>query len=189
MAKNRNIPQVGFVTFGEINTPFERLQKKHDEALCVLQNMHAEILDAGIVIDDSAYETADAAIAKLRENEFDCLLVCVAGWVPTHAVIRVTDCFRHIPMLLWGLCGWRENGRLISLASAQAVTFTINEMVAYFSGFMTMWPGDMASTASITYDAYQSFPGPWPENAYVQVKTEKLGTLRVRIKEERSFEK
>ena len=79
----------------------------------------------------------------------------------------------------------RENGRLISYASAQAVTFTINEMVAYFSGFMTMWPGDMASTASITYDAYQSYPGPWPENAYVQVKTEKLGTLRVRIREER----
>ena len=83
----------------------------------------------------------------------------------------------------------RENGRLVSLASAKAVTFTINEMVAYASGFMTMQPGFMASTASITYDAYPSYPGPWPENAYVQVKTDKLGTLRVRIKEERSFEK
>ena len=75
------------------------------------------------------------------------------------------------------------------MASAKAVTFTINEMIAYASGFMTMQPGFMASTASITYDAYQSYPGPWPENAYVQVKTDKLGTLRVRIKEERSFEK
>jgi 2-keto-4-pentenoate hydratase/2-oxohepta-3-ene-1,7-dioic acid hydratase in catechol pathway len=79
----------------------------------------------------------------------------------------------------------RESGRLVSLGSGKAVVFTINEMVSYASGFMTLYPGDMMSTASITYDAYQSFPGPWPENAYVQVKTEKLGTLRVRIKEER----
>lgn len=79
----------------------------------------------------------------------------------------------------------RENGRLVSLASAKAVTFTINEMVAYASGFMTLWPGDMFSTASITYDAYQSAPGRYPENSYIQVKTEKLGTLRLLIKDER----
>ena len=80
----------------------------------------------------------------------------------------------------------RENGRLVSLGSGKAVTFTINEMVAYASGFMTLRPGDMFSTASITYDAYQSFPGRYPEGAYVQIKTEKLGTLRQLIKDERT---
>ena len=80
----------------------------------------------------------------------------------------------------------RENGRLVSLGSGKAVIFTINEMVAYVSGFMKLRPGDMFSTASITYDAYQSFPGRYPENAYVQIKTEKLGTLRQRIKDERT---
>lgn len=79
----------------------------------------------------------------------------------------------------------RENGRLVSLASAKAVTFTVNEMVAYASDFMTLWPGDMLSTASITYDAYPSAPGRYPENAYVQVKTDKLGTLRLNIRDER----
>ena len=79
----------------------------------------------------------------------------------------------------------RENGRLVSLASAKAVTFTINEMVAYASGYMTLWPGYLLSTASITYDAYRSAPGKFPEGAYVQVKTEKLGTLRLNLRDER----
>ena len=79
----------------------------------------------------------------------------------------------------------RENGRLVSLGSGKAVTFTINEMVAYASGFMKLRPGDMFSTASITYDAYQNFPGRYPENSYIQIKTEKLGTLKLCIKDER----
>ena len=50
--------QVGFVCFGEVNTPIERLRMKHDEALAVLQGLGYEVLDAGLVIDDPAYETA-----------------------------------------------------------------------------------------------------------------------------------
>lgn len=108
--------RVGFVCFGEVNTPIERLRMKHDEALAILQTQGYELLDAGLVIDDPAYETADAAREKLRGFDMSCLVVCVAGWVPPHAVIRVTDDYRHIPMLLWGLCGWVENGRIITTA-------------------------------------------------------------------------
>lgn len=79
----------------------------------------------------------------------------------------------------------RESGRLVSLGSGKAVVFTINEMVAYTSGFMTLRPGDMLSTASITYDGYPSKPGKYPDNAYIQVKTEKLGSLRLCIRDER----
>lgn len=79
----------------------------------------------------------------------------------------------------------RESGRLVSLGSAKAVVFTIDEMVAYTSGFMTLQPGDMLSTASITYDGYPGTAGKYPENAYIQVKTEKMGTLRLWIRDER----
>lgn len=116
--------QVGFVCFGEVNTPFERLQIKHDEAMKALSSLDCEFLDAGIVIDDPAYETADAALKKLENYPMTCLIVCVAGWIPTHAVIRVTDAFRHLPMLLWGLCGWREGERLVTTAD-QAGTSAI----------------------------------------------------------------
>ena len=108
--------KIGFVCFGEVNTPIERLRMKHDEGLEVIRSLGYAVTDAGLVIDDPAYETADAAVAKLAGLDMSCLVLCVAGWIPTHAVIRVTDHFRHIPMLLWGLCGWKENGRIITTA-------------------------------------------------------------------------
>ena len=113
---------VGFVCFGEVNTPIERLQMKHDEALAALQATVDNVVDGGLVIDDPAYETADAAYAKLAGLDMSCLVVCVAGWIPTHAVIRVTDHFRHVPMLLWGLCGWKEKGRIITTAEQAGTT-------------------------------------------------------------------
>lgn len=114
--------QVGFVCFGEVNTPFERLQLKHDQALEELQKKDYDLTDAGVVIDDEKYETADRAVDILSGKEYDCIILCVAGWIPTHAVIRVTDVFRHIPMLLWGLCGWYENGKLITTADQAGTT-------------------------------------------------------------------
>ena len=113
---------IGFICCGEVNTPFERIQLKRDEALQALQAKYPEIVDGGIVIDDPAYETADAALAKLAGLDLSCLIVCVAGWIPTHAVVRVTDHFRHVPMLLWGLCGWKENGRIITTAEQAGTT-------------------------------------------------------------------
>lgn len=79
----------------------------------------------------------------------------------------------------------RESGRLVSLGSCKAVVFTIKEMVAYTSGFMTLRPGDMMSTASITYDGYGNFPGRFPEKAYIQATTDKLGTLRLWMRDDR----
>jgi len=115
--------KIGFVCFGEVNTPYERLQLKHDGALSQLKTLeHCNIMDAGIVIDDPGYDTAENALKILRGKEIDCLVLCVAGWIPTHAVIYVTDEFRHVPMLLWGLCGWYENGKLITTADQAGTT-------------------------------------------------------------------
>ncbi len=114
--------KVGFVCFGEVNTPIERLRLKHDAALESLAVLKAEILDAGLVIDDPEYKTADEAVARLKGKDFSSLVVCVAGWVPTHAVIRVTDPFRHLPILLWGLCGWIEDGRIVTTAEQAGTT-------------------------------------------------------------------
>jgi L-fucose isomerase-like protein len=89
----------------------------------------AHMTDAGIVIDDAKYEYADRAVERLKVRELDCVILCVAGWVPTHAVIRVADHFRHLPVLLWGLCGWMEDGRLVTTAD-QAGTTAIRPALA-----------------------------------------------------------
>lgn len=114
--------KIAFVCFGEVNTPIDRLNMKHDEGLEVIKKLGYEVFDGGLVIDDPEYKTADAAIDKIADKDFAALVVCVAGWIPTHAVIRVTDKFSHIPMLLWGLCGWKENGRIITTAEQAGTT-------------------------------------------------------------------
>ncbi len=63
--------QVGFVCFGEVNTPIERLQMKHDEALGVLKDMGYDLLDAGLVIDDEKYD-------RRRGGESCAALICAA---------------------------------------------------------------------------------------------------------------
>ena len=143
---------IGFVCFGEVNTPIERLRMKHDEALGVLKGLGYEPVDGGLVIDDPKYETADAALACLHGAELSALVVCVAGWVPTHAVTRVTDPWRHVPMLLWGLCGWMENGRLITTAE-QAGTSAIRpafEALGYNFKYVYNIVGKDYPTAKIT---------------------------------------
>lgn len=95
---------------------------KHDEAFAALQAQGYALVDGGLTIDDPTYETADAMTARLKSEELECLIVCVAGWIPTHAVIRVTDNFRRLPILLWGLCGWKENGRIVTTAEQAGTT-------------------------------------------------------------------
>lgn len=113
---------VGFVCFGEVNTPFHRLQEKHDRAVESLKGLEIDLVDAGIVIDDPQYAAADRAQAVLSKQNLNALILCVAGWVPTHAVIHTIDPFRGLPMLLWGLCGAIEHGRIVTTAEQAGTT-------------------------------------------------------------------
>ncbi len=79
----------------------------------------------------------------------------------------------------------RENGRLVSFGSCNAVVFTFAEMISYMSHFLVLHPGDMMSSASITYDGYPGWAEKRPENAYYQATTDKLGTLRMNIRDDR----
>ena len=108
----------GFICFGEVNTAIEKLSEKHNEALEFLkENIKAEYIDGKIVIDDNEYKTAEEAVKILKKDQdFSCLILCVAGWIPTHAVIEVIDHFSHTPMLLWGLCGNRKKGHIVTTA-------------------------------------------------------------------------
>ena len=114
--------RAGFVCFGEVNTPAEVIERKRDQALSDLKPLGLQLTDAGIVSDDSEYKTADLALSKLRGEELDVLIACVAGWIPSHAVVRVTDPLRHLPILLWGLCGWMEGEKLVTTADQAGTT-------------------------------------------------------------------
>ena len=114
--------KIGFVCFGEVNTPKEVLNRKAAEALSCLRGLGYDVVSTAVVTDDKRYADANRAVSELKKQEFSCLVVCIAGWIPTHAVIKVIDNFRHLPMLLWGLCGEKDGDKIVSTADQAGTT-------------------------------------------------------------------
>ncbi len=63
----------------------------------------------------------DARLA-LAGKEFDLLVICLAGWIPSHSVVDVISPFAHKPMVLWGLTGEYEGNRLVTTADQAGTT-------------------------------------------------------------------
>lgn len=109
--------RAAFVGFGEVNTPKAVIVKKCAAAEKALVEKGLTLTSVYPVSDDYEEKDVNNAIAALTGKDFDCLILCVAGWIPTHAVVKVCEQFREKPMVLWGLCGWIElDGRLVTTA-------------------------------------------------------------------------
>ncbi|MFC1608297.1 hypothetical protein ACFL47_10035 [Candidatus Latescibacterota bacterium] len=136
--------KAGFVGFGEINTPKEIIDRKCNQAREQLEAEGFELVWTDPVSDDPSGADVQRAQKELAGEDFDVLIVCVAGWIPSHAVIDVIDLFRHKPMLLWGLTGWNEGGRFITTADQAGTTalrkpmedlgYTFKYVVNFFGG-------------------------------------------------------
>ncbi len=109
--------KIAFVGFGEVNTPIELLTGKCKNAQRSLEALGLPIAGVWPVTDDPDGRDVDGALKRLEETVCDAIILCIAGWIPSHAVIRVAERYRDIPMVLWGLCGWtEEDGRLVTTA-------------------------------------------------------------------------
>ena len=111
----RNI-KAGFVGFGEVNTPRDIIVKKCDEARKLVEGAGIELVRTDPVTDDPGGEDVRRAIKDLSGRDFDFIIFCVAGWIPSHAVISLAQEFAHVPMLLWGLAGWMREKVLVTTA-------------------------------------------------------------------------
>ncbi len=118
--------KAAFVGFGEVNTPADIIVRKCKAAAESLEKAGLDLISVYPVTDDYEEKDIKKAIAALENQSFDVLIVCIAGWIPTHAVVKITEHFRHKPMVLWGLCGWIEGDRLVTTAD-QAGTSAIRK--------------------------------------------------------------
>ena len=134
---------VGFVGFGEVNTPRNIIETKCTAARAALAGLGVALLETAPVSDDPAGNDVRRAIADLSAKRMDVLVVCIAGWIPTHAVISVISEFKHLPMLLWGLAGYYEGGRLITTADQAGTTALRKTMedLGYRFSFVYDCPG------------------------------------------------
>lgn len=121
---------IAFIGFGEVNTPFDLIEKKCTAAQESLKAEGLEVISVGPVTDDEKGEDVRRALDALEGTSFDAMVLCIAGWIPTHAVISITEQYRNKPMVLWGLCGWIESdGRLVTTAD-QAGTSALRKTMS-----------------------------------------------------------
>ena len=114
--------KIGFVGFGEVNTPVDVIIRKCKAAEEALKAEGLDLVSVYPVADDYEEIQVKSAVEALSKDSFDALVVCIAGWIPTHAVLKVTEHYRHLPMVLWGLCGWYEGDRLVTTADQAGTT-------------------------------------------------------------------
>lgn len=122
-------PSAAFVGFGEVNTPPELIASLCDEAAAQIKGAGVALSVISPVTDDPGGKQAARAAAELARLDFDALVVCVAGWIPSWAVLSAIERFRHKPMVLLGLTGRREGGRFLTTA-AQAGTTALRKPMA-----------------------------------------------------------
>jgi L-fucose isomerase-like protein len=117
-----NNPRAAFVGFGEVNTPRAIIERLCSEARRRIEGRGVDLVWTEPVSDDPDGKDVARAVSDLARADFDLLILCIAGWIPSHAVIAVADRFRHKPMVLLGLRGWNEGGRLVTTACQAGTT-------------------------------------------------------------------
>jgi L-fucose isomerase-like protein len=118
--------KAGFVGFGEVNSPRDLIEAKVSAARQALLDRGLELVDTPPVSDDSERRDEMRALRDLSGTDFDVLIFCVAGWIPSHTVIDLASYFAHVPMVLWGLAGHHQGGRLVTTAD-QAGTSALRD--------------------------------------------------------------
>lgn len=119
--------KAGFVGFGEVNSPKGTIDEKCSIAKKEVESIGIQLVTTETVTDDPKGIDVKRAVEDLRNSDFDLLIICLAGWIPSHAVITITHEFRHKPMILWGLAGNIENGKIATTA-AQAGTTALRKV-------------------------------------------------------------
>lgn len=114
--------RAGFVGFGEVNTPREFIDNRCGTVAAALTKAGLELVRTAPVADDVDGTRASRAVTELSGNDFDVLIICIAGWIPSWAVISVIEPFKHKPMVLLGLTGWQDGGRFVTTADQAGTT-------------------------------------------------------------------
>lgn len=144
--------KAAFVGFGEVNTPVEIIIGKCKAAKEGLIKRGLDLIPVYPVSDDYGEKDINGAVEALKGKDFDCLILCVAGWIPTHAVVKVAEYFREKPMILWGLCGWMEGERLVTTAD-QAGTAALRRTFESL-GYNFKYVYDIVGLPSKTKEVY-----------------------------------
>ena len=100
----------------------ELIDRKSAAARSALQGLGIDPVWIEPVSDDPQGRDVARARVELAQAKFDVLIVCLAGWIPSHAVVDTIGDFVHKPLVLWGLTGEYIAGRLVTTADQAGTT-------------------------------------------------------------------
>jgi L-fucose isomerase-like protein len=175
MKVNQTKVNAAFVGFGEINSPKQLIDDKCMEALKEILSLGFNVTTTPTVTDDPERADVRRAVKELKKEDFDLLIVCVAGWIPSHAVISVTSSFKEKPMILWGLAGDIINGRVVT-AAPQAGTTALRKVFEDL-GYKFKYVYNIIGKPS-PLDEIKSFA--WAASAAKSVESTKVGMMGFR---------
>ena len=118
----KNLAKTAFFGFGEINSPQDLIRDMCNKARDEVKSLGIEVVSTDHITDDPEGVDVQRAINDLRDKEFDSIIICLAGWIPSHSVIAITEEFRDKPMILWGLAGEKDGDRVVTPAPQAGTT-------------------------------------------------------------------
>jgi len=125
---NNSRIRAAFAGFGEINSPKDIIDSKCRTALDEVRSLGFDVVTTDPITDDPDGVDVRRALSELAKSDFDVLIVCLAGWIPSHAVVAVTNVYKNKPMILWGLAGDRESNGHVVTTAAQAGTTALRKI-------------------------------------------------------------
>lgn len=113
---------IAFAGFGEVNSPKELIELKCSQAFNEVKSLGLNVTRTDIITDDPEGRDVTRAIEELSQMDFDMLLIVIAGWIPSHAVLSITHKYKNVPMVLWGLAGDMIDGKIVTAAPQAGTT-------------------------------------------------------------------
>jgi hypothetical protein len=99
--------RVACVAFGYPDYPTEVLDRMINDSHLALERMGLDVLHVPTVIN---FEDAAPAIAYLRREEYDVIILVLVSWVEAPILIATLRSFRSVPMVL-------QCGKSVSIAA------------------------------------------------------------------------
>ena len=111
------------LSVGDAQYPQDKLGEAIDSVRKAVRSIPlADVVYEGTIMEDVS---ADKVAADVKELTFDAIIVNYVSWHITPYVMRTLIDYRDKPVLVWGIGGWTENGKLFAPAATAGTTAII----------------------------------------------------------------
>lgn len=115
--------KVIILSVGDAQYPQDRLGQAIDSVRAAVRSIPlAEVVYEGKIMEDVS---ADRVACEVKDLVFDAIIVNYVSWHITPYVMRTLINYKDKPILVWGIGGYSENGRLFAPASTAGTTAII----------------------------------------------------------------